>query len=195
MASILGIDLKGQVSLSSLRQRLTAVEGFSHYLFIGLLVLAVIIFMTLTNSLASKREERVERRKAEFNEFIRLASEYKSYSASAGHLRAKLALPDAEVSAGSIMEEIGAQLGIQKNITSFKPTEKNGESLMNGYMEKGVQIDIEGVTLNQVVNFLYRVRAHKFLLLIRDFSMKAHFANPGLLDLKVQVVLVTRHSS
>lgn len=193
MGKIKGIDLKRvQFSLSSVRQRLKEVEGSSYYLFIGALVITVIIFMALTNSLASKGEQRVERKKAELGEFYKLANEFKRETASIEHLRAKLRLPDAEVSAGSIMEEIGAQLGIKKNITSFKPLE---DELVKGYMEKGVLLDIEGVTLNQAVNLLYRIRAHKFLLLIRDFSMKAHFANPGLLDITVQVVLVTGRSA
>ncbi|MEE9542201.1 MAG: hypothetical protein V3V95_00275 [Thermodesulfobacteriota bacterium] len=194
MAVIFGIDLKAPVDLSALKQRFTRVEGSNYYLFIGALVITVIIFIALTNSFASKREARVSRRKAELNEFLRLAGEYKGETASIEHLRAKLRVSGEGVSTGTLIEEIGAELGIKKNITSFKPAEESGEGLQSGYMEKGVQVDIEGVTLNQVVNLLYRIRAHRNLLLIKDFSMKAHFANPDLLDLTVQVVLVTRYS-
>ncbi len=189
MAVIFGIDLKAPIDLSALKERLARFEGLSYYLSIGVLVLIVIVFMALTNSFASKREKRVIRKKAEFGEFLSHASEYEKNSASIEHLRAKLLLSGAQVSTGTILEEIGAELGIQKKITSFKPLE---EALANGYVEKGVLLDIDGVTLNQVVNLLYKIRGHRNLLLIRDFSMKAHFANPDLLDLNVEVVLVTR---
>ncbi|MBE9532385.1 MAG: hypothetical protein IME98_06220 [Proteobacteria bacterium] len=52
-------------------------------------------------------------------------------------------------------------------------------------------MEIEGVTLNQVVNLLYKIKGYKNLLLIRDFSMKNHFRNPDELDIMLQVVLIT----
>ena len=192
MATLFGIELKRDIrALSTVKQRLAGVEGSSYYLFIGLLVLVVVIFMALTNSFASKRERMVEKRQAEFGEFYGFIDQYKKETASIEYLRAKLLIPEAGVSTGTLLEAVGSELGMEKNITSFKPLE---EGLVNGYMEKGVQVDIEGVSLNQIVNFLYKIRAHRNLLLIRDFSMKAHFANPSLLDVTVQVVLVTRHS-
>jgi hypothetical protein len=193
MAPLKGMDLKvASLSFSSIRERLALLEGSSYYLFIGLLVIIVIIFMALTNSFASKREARVDKREAELNEFVRLAGLYKRNTASIEHLKKKLRVSDGEVSTGSVLEEIAAEIGIQKKITSFKPAEKSGEELTSGYIERGVQLEVEGVTLNQVVNFLYKIKTYKKLTLIKDFSMKADFANPELLDFSLQVVLVSR---
>ncbi len=161
----------------------------SSYVWTGLLVGAVIIFMVLTSSIASKKERMLMQSKAELSRFYSMVSEFKRDMASIGHLRNKLLIPGVEGSTGTVIEEIGFELGLQKKITSFKPLE-NG--LVNGYMEKGVQVEIEGVTLNQVVNLLYKINGYKNLLLVRDFSMKSHFQNPDLLDVTVQVILVTR---
>ncbi len=178
-----------------IRERLNS-EGLSEvlsrgsaYVRIGLIVGAVIIFMAVTSSISSKRERLLIQSKAELSGFYTMVSEFKSDMDSIGHLRNKLRFPGVDGSTGTVIEEIGDSIGLHKKITSFKPLE---EGLVNGYMEKGVQVEIEGVTLNQVVNLLYKIKGYKNLLLVRDFSMKSHFQNPDLLDITVQVILVTR---
>lgn len=180
------IDIRGRFNFEDLKNGLSRESA---YVRIGVLVVAVIIFMAVTSSVVSKRERLLEQRRVEMNGFYTMASEYKSGMASIGHLREKLLVRGVEGSIGTVIEEIGNTIGLQKKITSFKPL---GEGLVNGYMEKGVQVEIEGVTLNQVVNFLYKIKEYKNLLLVRDFSMKSHFQNPDLLDITVQVIVVTR---
>jgi hypothetical protein len=167
-------------------------EGFSRrsaYVWVVLLVLALLAFMALTNSFASKGERRLAQKEAELSGFYEMLSEYKRDIASIGYLREKLQLRGVVGSTGTVIEEIGAAIGLEKKITSFKPL---ADGMMNGYMEKGVQVEIEGVTLNQAVNLLYRIKEYKNLLLIRNFSMKSHFQNPDMLDITAQVILITK---
>jgi hypothetical protein len=180
------IDLGERLNLELLREGLSR---RSAYVWIGLLAVALLTFMAVTSSIASKRERRLVQRQAELDGFYEMVSEYKRDMASIGYLREKLQLQGVEGSTGTVIEEIGAAIGLEKQITSFKPL---AEDLVNGYMEKGVQVEIEGVTLNQAVNLLYKIKGYKNLLLIRDFSMKSHFQNPDMLDITVQVILITK---
>jgi general secretion pathway protein M len=178
--------LAERFSLEILRQELSR---HGAYVWVGIFILPLIIFMAVTNSIASKREGLLAQKEAEQDGFYEMVGEYKREMASIGYLREKLHLSGVEGSTGTVIEEIAARIGINKKITSFKPL---AEGLVNGYMEKGVQVEIEGITLNQAVNLLYKINGYKNLLLIRDFSMKNHFQNPDKLDITLQVILITK---
>lgn len=178
-------DLAERFNVGALREGLSQ---RSAYVWVAVIVLALVTFMVVTNSFVSKRERRLAQRQVELSEFYILLSDYKRDMASIGHLRKKLRQRDVEGSIGTVIEEIGASIGLKKKITSFKPL---AETQLTGYTEKGVQVEIEGVTLNEAVNLLYRIKGDKRLLLIRDFSMKNHFQNPELVDITLKVVLIT----
>jgi len=185
MEIIKGIDLRARLNIESLRE---AVSRHAAYVWIGLFILALSAFMVITNAIIVKSDSRLAQRESELRGFYEMASEYKRDMASIGHLREKLLRQGGNNSVGAVIEEIGAGIGLSKKITSFKPL---ADGLVNGYMERGVQVEIEGVTLNQAVNLLYKIKGYKNLLLIRDFSMKNHFRNPDKLDIVLQVVLIT----
>lgn len=186
MEFLKGTDLSGRFDLEYLREELSR---RSAYVWICALVLALLVFMAVTDSIASKREDRLAQKESEIGEFYALINEYKADISSIGYLREKLLSRGVDVSTGTVIEEIAAGIGLKKKITSFKPLT---EGVVNGYMEKGVQVEIEGITLNQVVNLLYKIKGHKNLLLIRGFSMKSHFQNPDMLDMTIQVILITK---
>lgn len=180
------IDPGGRFSPELLREELLR---RSAYVWIAIFVLVLLAFMLVTNSIASKNERRLVRSKAELDGFYGMVGEYKRDMASIGHLREKLLVSGVEGSTGAVIEEIGAAIGLKKKITSFKPL---AEGMVNGYIEKGVQVKIEGITLNQAVNLLYKIKGYKNLLLIRDFSMKSHFRNLDKLDITFEVMLITK---
>jgi hypothetical protein len=180
------IDLTERLNPAYLREELSR---RSAYVWIGVLVLALITLMLVTNSALSKKERKLTQRQAELDGFYKMTTLYKKDMASIGYLREKLLLAGVEGSTGTVIEEIAANIGLQKKITSFKPL---SEGLVNGYMEKGVQVEIEGVTLNQAVNLLYQIKGYKNLLLVRSFTMKSRFQSPEKLDITLEVILITK---
>jgi len=104
-------------------------------------------------------------------------------------LEKKFFLPLSQQSPGAIIEEIGGQIGLRKNIIAFKPIE---EKLEKGYMQNGVEINIEGATLNQIANLVYRIENYKNLLIIKEFLIKAQFNNPELFDITMRVILMSK---
>lgn len=151
-------------------------------------LIACAVLYALYLSTASK-EKRVEAKKAESASFDKLKHEYAAELAKAAPLRKRLDQTRPGQSAGSIVEEIASGTGIKKNIASFKPLEARSDK---GYEQSGVEVKVEGVTLNQLMNLVYGMEKHENLLLVREFSMKSRFGNPDLFDARLQVELVGR---
>ena len=59
-------------------------------------------------------------------------------------------------------------------------------------MQNGVEINIEGATLNQIANLVYRIENYKNLLIIKEFLIKAQFNNPELFDITMRVILMSK---
>lgn len=151
------------------------------------LALGTGFFFLMTNSIINKAEKIASTNNKELVRFNSLKEEYLIVSASQEPLIKKLLASQTEKSVGEIIEEIGDAIGIKDRISSFKPTEDKVEK---GYMQKGVEVKIDGISFNELLNLLYKIENHRNLLLIKDFSMKAHFDDPGVSDVIIQVVLV-----
>ncbi len=152
------------------------------------LLIACAVLYALYLTTASK-EKKVEARKAELASFDKLKDEYAAELARLAPLEKRLNQTRPGQSVGSTIEEIASGIGIKKNIASFKPLEAKSEK---GYEQSGVEVRVDGVTLNQLMNLIYRMEKHESLLLVREFSMKSRFDNPDLFDAKLHVELVSR---
>ncbi|MDO8426278.1 MAG: hypothetical protein Q7T24_02045 [Deltaproteobacteria bacterium] len=87
-------------------------------------------------------------------------------------------------SAVSILEDTAKAIGINERVASLKPL---SEKQASGYIEKEAEIKVEGIDLNQLVNFLYQIEANRFLLVTKEFSAKSRFDDPELLDIRLKV--------
>lgn len=137
----------------------------------------------------ASKERKAEAKKAELASFDKLKDEYAMELSKAAPLEKKLNQTRPGTPAGTIIEEIASGIGIKKNIASFKPLEAKSEK---GYEQSGVEVKVDGVTLNQLMNLVYRMERHESLLLVREFSMKSRFDNPDLFDARLHVELVSR---
>jgi hypothetical protein len=89
-----------------------------------------------------------------------------------------------DVSTVAVVEMIGKRTGLGERIREIKPLEDK-EAL--GYRESGVEVKIEGVELNELVNFLYWVENGRALLVVKEFSMKKRFDRPDELDARLRI--------
>lgn len=151
-----------------------------------LIACAVVYALYITTA---SKERKVEAKKAELASFDKLRDEYAVELAKAAPLQKRLNQTRPGAPAGSIIEEIASGLGIKKNVASFKPLETRADK---GYEQSGVEVKVEGVTLNQLMNLVYRMEKHESLLLVREFSMKSRFDNPDIFDARLHVELVTK---
>ncbi len=160
------------------------------YLKGAMLLLAAVLLAAISYGMTNKTERLLRSRKAELKSFYERKYEYMKERAIVAPLEKRLLLPQSRGSAAAVIEEIGGLSGIKSSINSFRPFEDKAEK---GYLKNGVEVKVEGINLNQMANFLYRVENYRNLLLIRDFSMKSRFDNPDVYDMTMQVVLVAKH--
>lgn len=154
-----------------------------------LLFIPVILFIAATYHVVGKAEKRVRAKKAEVSAFNGMKEEYLKERRAVEPFIRKILLPPSDKSTGSIIEEMAKGIGIKGNIISIKPMEEKPEK---GYIKTGIDVKIEGITLNQMANLLYRIENFRNLMLIKGFVMKSRFENPDLLDITMHAVLFTK---
>jgi general secretion pathway protein M len=154
------------------------------------LSVAVAVLLMLAAFGLTMGAKRVEGAKSEeLTAFNRMMEEYEAEGREMAPFQKRLKHLLQTESAGALMEEIGSEIGVSKQMASFKAIDAKQEK---GYYKNGVQVKLSGISLNELLNLIYRIENHKSLLVIRGFSMNAHFDDPALLDAEIQVVLVAK---
>jgi hypothetical protein len=176
----------GRMNFDALKERLSPVAFL--YIKGSLVIAAAVVFIFITHGSASQKQRLSSLNKNELARFDTLKDEYFRERALAEPLEKRLYLPAEDASPFTIIERIGERLGIKDKIVTFKPVEVPERS---EYVQSAVEVKIDGLSLNELVNFIYRIENHRNLLLVKDFTMSARFEKPELLDIKVQVVLIT----
>lgn len=163
---------------------------FPRYLFCAAGVLIAGAGILASRFIISEKEEMVRAKKAEAASFYRAFNMYREVLNEVSPLREKAAAysPGLNISPGGVMEEVCVEAGTGKNITSIKPAEGKKSPFIS---ESGVVVSLEGVSLNQILNIIYRIERHKNLLLVREFSMKSRSDAPGLFDISMEVAMVS----
>ncbi len=160
------------------------------YTLIALFIVPV--FILIAGYTAAGRYSSVRRavaaKKAGLERFSRIEQEYAVKKARLDLLSRKAPLASGD-SVISVLEETAKGIGINGKVTSLKPL---AEKQASGYVEKEAEIKMEGVDLNQLVNFLYRIEANKYLLVTNEFSAKSRFDDPELLDIRLRVSLFAK---
>ena len=68
------------------------------------------------------------------------------------------------------------------------------ETSERGYDIRGVEVSLEGLTLNEFVNLFYEIERYPGLLLVKELELKRGF-DDELIDCVVKVLLVRRAAS
>ena len=88
----------------------------------------------------------------------------------------------------SRLEELAGQTGIRSKIVHMKPTVSAPNEVYN---EESVEVKVEGVTLEQLVQYLYQVESSPQLLKIKRLEMKPRFDNRQILTATFRVSAFT----
>jgi general secretion pathway protein M len=174
-----------------LKEILTGLERRDVFIIIG--VFSFLIAIVWIGHTVFKRytgmKKMVYVKRAELKDFERLAEEYRSKKAVFDYLEKRLISPKGNESPVALLEDIGKRTGIKEKITMLKPVE---EKMLKGYIEKGVEMRIDSIDLNQLINLLYKIENHNAFLIIKRFSMKNRFDNPDLLDITLNITLINK---
>jgi len=114
--------------------------------------------------------------------------EYESIQKELGRIRERVGSRDKEFKILSFLERAQKACGLAERVAYMKPA----TSFTNeDYMEKRVEIKVEGVTLEQVARFLFRVQSQESLVGIKELHIKKATGESSLLDVAVAVTTLT----
>jgi general secretion pathway protein M len=118
-------------------------------------------------------------------EMMRLKAEYQTYERGSDEIQQALVKRDKGFTLFSFLEEAAGKAEVKGNIKYMKPS---ATSESGPYKESMVEMKLEGVTLEQLMRYLYRVESPEDLVSIRRISINEDQKEQGYLDAIVQVL-------
>lgn len=158
------------------------------YVAAGTVISIAAAFFFASYVLNSTAEKILKAKKDELHAFTAMKEEYLRERAIIEPIEKRLLLPQSK-SISAMIEEICAQVNIRPKLASFKPVEDRAEG---HYSQQGVEVKFESISLNQIMNFLYRVDNYTNLVIIKEFMIRARFDNPELFDAVMKIFVITR---
>jgi len=148
-------------------------------------IAALLLCFVLLNISLSLKKERANLRSRQ-NEMLGLQAEFE-------HLKSAVDLVEGRKSPVKVegivqaVDEVFTSIGLSQKVKSVKPL---GAREKKYAIEEEADVRIERVTMNEMINILYKIENAPMLLSIRRTALKTSFDNPSLLNLTITVSLV-----
>lgn len=149
--------------------------------------IAVLLFLAVLISTANDRIGRLKKklasREADVTEMLVLKQRYLEANAVSQRLANRLTATRPDDTPARIIEEIG----IKGKGSQIKPVK--GEERV-GYLEDAAEVKMDGLTLNEAVNLIFRLEKGARPVVIKKALLKTRFDDPSKLDLTLTVALL-----
>ncbi len=160
---------------------------------IALIVIFAVLFAG-TNIYLGKKKKVVLRKRAELEVFSKLRAEYEGVAGVINPFEQRASATGRNLKTERILGDIGEALGIKEKMGSFKTV---AAGATKGYMKSATELTLTGITLNELVNFLYRVEGHRNMLMVKGVSLKPAGAGKGkaageLLNVELSVEIISK---
>ena len=123
-----------------------------------------------------------------YTEFSTLAGEYRSLKESISAIERKKALTKT-TSIAQAIGDISQSLGMAGKVKSIKGT--GTRKTPNQMSEETAEIQIAKLTINEMVQLIYKIENAPMILAMKTVVIKKSFENPELLDVTMTVSLFT----
>ncbi|MFZ5907632.1 MAG: hypothetical protein ACOYVJ_09580 [Nitrospirota bacterium] len=149
-------------------------------IFLGGLFVALLLLFYGMHLISSARTE-LAMLKEQQNEMLQLKEEYLSLKQriDSGESRKGLSAPQGIVQA---VDEAFSSMGLKDTVKTLKST---GKKEIRGGFEEGADLSLEKVTMNEMVNILYRIENAPMPLVMKKVTIKKSFENPELLNISL----------
>ena len=148
---------------------------------IGLLVI-IMLWSALAGRTADLGRKRAAR-EAVLKELLPLKVAYRAAKQSSDLLKGRMASMRPDDSPAKIIEEIGIK-GKGLKITPIKGEERSG------FIEDAADVRIEGLTLNEAINLMYRLEKGGRPIVVKKGDLRIRFDDPSRCDLSMTVALL-----
>lgn len=153
-------------------------------LILGIVLLFVGSVALFEISLSLKRQSSILRSRQK--EMLLLSQEYTGLKSIVGSVEARKSLTKVEGIVQAV-DEIFKSIGLQQKIKSVKST---GVKEKKYSSEEEADVSVEKVTMNEMVNILYRMENAPMILSVKRTSIRTSFENPSLLNITMTVALI-----
>ncbi|MSM40187.1 MAG: general secretion pathway protein GspM [Geobacter sp.] len=147
---------------------------------------ALLLAVTLLYSLANDQVRRLEKKRAgneaAVAELLVLQQRYREARTASQKITNRLAAVRPDDSPARIIEEIGIK-GKSLQIRPLKAEERGA------FLEDAAEVRMDGLTLNETINLLYRIEQGSRPVTIRKVLLKSRFDDPARLDLTLTMAL------
>ena len=147
------------------------------------LLLSLAIILSLANDRIGRLKRQLAAREADVAEMLVLKQRYQQANAIARKLANRLEATRPDDSPARIIDEIGIK-GKGSQIKPLKGEERGG------YMEDAAEVKMDGLTLNEAVNLLFRLEKGTRPVVIKKALLKTRFDDPARLDLTLTIALL-----
>lgn len=149
--------------------------------------IATLLFLAVLISTANDRigglKKKLASREVDVTEMLVLKQRYLEANAVAQKLANRLTATRPDDTPARIIEEIGIK-GKGSQIKPIKGEERGG------YLEDAAEVKMDGLTLNEAVNLIFRLEKGARPVLIKKALLKTRFDDPSKLDLTLTVALL-----
>lgn len=146
------------------------------------LLAAAVAWSALSGRVQALETKRAARESV-LKELLPLRMAYLSAKQSSQQLSGRMSMLRPDDSPAKIIEDTGIK-GKSVKITPLKGEERNG------FTEDAADIRIEGLTLNEAVNLIYRLEKGSRPLIIKKCNLKVRFDDPSRCDLALVLALL-----
>lgn len=171
--------------LDDLRNRWQELEPTAR-LYLGYATIATLLIALCWSYIdleASKLEKKLAARETVLKEMLPLKVAYTSVRQQSDELKGRAAALRPDDSLARIIEETGIK-GRSLKLLPIKGEEKQG------FVEEAAEIRVEGLTLNETLNLLYRLEKGRKPLVIRKANLRVRFDDPSRFDVTLVMALL-----
>lgn len=176
------MDDRIEMTLARREKFLVALAG-------GMILLLFIFHFLILPFLEEKKrmEHGVKTREAALQELELMTREYQSLKQKDQGLKNILSRRNKGVTLFSFLEKEAQKADIKGHIKYMKPSvlQSNGP-----YKESMVEMKLEGITLKQLVEYIYRIESPRNAIVIKRISIKENKKKSGRLNAVLQVLMM-----
>ncbi len=150
-------------------------------------VLLMTVLLLISLNVLSKRTDVLKSTEEGLSQYNSLLSEYKEGGEERGALMAKVS----QHSAGGLLqgnEEVMSSLGLKEKRSTIR---SDAQRSFKEFREETAEFKLNAVSLNEIVNILYKIENGTTGFFVRKFSMKKGFSDPAKFDVTIDLSYVS----
>lgn len=151
--------------------------------FLGLAIVFQIFVRPAIGRVKTLKRVLIEKRQL-LDDLRTKSQEYNSISSELEEIRQEIGKQQVDRQILSFIERIQKDCGLMQNVVYMKPTTM---AISNIYEETTIEIKLQGITLNQLIQFLSKIESSELLVGIKLLDIRRGVRNINLLDTVIKI--------